>query len=191
MPDTELIHSSADVPSTLLYALDSGLQVMVDEPQPEARARTLSRAEAGKTERGVFCLIHPDWIFGPSQTMAIDDGHNKGKYFVQPRVNFTGVTAYFGGERIDQGRRRFGSAAVSWHRDWLELPKKILWPAPPDVAKWYRRIVAHLSSGLIVKAGVHRYRVSRGVLADTAPSACLPPFDFIPWGADVLKRPVS
>jgi hypothetical protein len=189
MPDKEFIHSTVDVSSTLLYALDSGLTVMTDESQPDPQPRTLSRTEAASSERGVFYLIHPEWIFSDFQTMVISGGYQAGKYFIQPRVNFTGITIYFGGERIDQGRRRFGDCVVSWHRDWLEVPGNVLRPAPPDVAKWYKRILKHLSSGIVVRAGVHRYYVSRGVLADPSAIECIPPFDFIPWGPEVLKRP--
>jgi hypothetical protein len=190
MPDREFIHSSADVSSTLLFAIDSGLQVMLDEPQPEPQPRMLTRADAASLDRGVFYLFESNWVFGPIQTMDIPAGYNKGKYFVQPRVNFTCVSVYFGGERTDQGRRRLGSASVSWHRDWLELPRKVVRPAPPEVRDWYKRIVAHLSSRIVVTVGVHRYHVSGGVLADPGASKCLPPFDFIPWGDDVLRRPL-
>lgn len=191
MPDREFIHASADVSSTLLLALDSGLLVMLDEPQAEPTPRMLSRADVAHLKEGSFYLFRSSWVFGPFQTMAILAGFNEGKYFVQPRVNFTAVSVYFGGERLDHGRRILGSCSVSCHRDWLQLPEKVVLPAPPEVRQWYERIVAHLSSGIFVEAGVHRYCVSPGVLSDLSASKCLPPFDYIPWGAHVLKRPVS
>src|SRR5215510_14046028 len=105
MPNTEFIHSCADVSSTLIFALDSGLQIMIDEPQSEPEPRMLTRAHAAQTKSGVFSLIHPEWIFGLFQKMAIPSGFNQGKYFFQPRTNHTAVSIYFSGERIDQGRR--------------------------------------------------------------------------------------
>jgi len=76
---------------------------------------------------------------------------------------------------------------VSWDREWLEMPAKIVHAAPPDVREWWKRFVAHLSSGVVIKAGVHQFHVARGVLADPNSNKCLPPFDWIPWGSEVLQ----
>lgn len=187
MPDREFIHSSPDVASTLLYAIDSGLQVRLDEPQPEPRPRMLTRTDVVDITEGVFFLSRPEWVYGPLQPLSISRGHDRGKYDFSPRVNCSPITVLFQGERVDQGRRRLGDCVVSWHRDWLEMPAKIVRPTPPDVQVWFKRIEAHLSSGLVVKAGVHRYYISRGVVADPTSIECLPPFDFIPWGSEVLE----
>jgi hypothetical protein len=186
MPDREFIHSTADVASTLLFALNSGLLVMVDSPQQDPSPCMLTPEEAAKVERGSFYLFRPEWVFGPFQTMVIPSGHNEGRYFVQPRTNFAPVSVYFPGERIDHGTKRFGGAVVSWHRDWLEMPAKKVRPTPAEVQEWFKRINKQLSTKIVIPAGVHRYHVCKGVLADpTAPDA-LPPFDYIPWGKDVL-----
>jgi hypothetical protein len=169
----------------LIFALDCGFRVIHDEPQAEPIARILSRDEAVSMVKGQFHLFRADWVYGPFQTMPISAGYNRGKYFVQ-RVNFAPIAVYFQGERSDEGRRRFGSCSVSAYRDWLELPAKVVRDAPSDTDLWFKRIVGHLSSGIIVKAGVHKYRICKGVLADPEALQCLPPFDFIPWGADVL-----
>ncbi len=186
MPDREFIHSTIDVTSTLLCALDSGMRVRLDEPQPAPHPFMVERTDVADLERGIFFLFRPQWLYGPFQAMAISGGHNLGKYTISPGVNHSAVSVYFQGERIDQGRRRFGSCVVSWHRDWLEMPAKIVRPTPPEVEVWFKRIVKHLSSGIVIKAGVHRYRVCKGVVADPDVRNCLPPFDFIPWGDDVL-----
>ncbi|MBI5764010.1 MAG: hypothetical protein HZA51_10845 [Planctomycetes bacterium] len=187
MSDREFVHSTIDVASTLLFALDSGMQVIVDTPQLEPRPQLLSLSQAAKMEKGVFYLFRPEWVSGSFHTMMISSGYNKGKYFVQPRTNYTAITASFHGERIEQGLRKLGCAIVSHHRDWLELPAKIVRPAPPDAKEWFKRIVSHLSSGVIVRAGVHKYHICKGVLADHAFGQCLPPFDFIPWDESILK----
>lgn len=187
MPDREFIHSSADVASTLLFALDAGFEVRLDAPQPEPRPYMLARDEAATMEKGSFYVFRPEWVYGPFQTMMISDGYNAGKYFVQPRVNYAPIAIYFQGERLDKGRRRFGSAVVSSYRDSLVMPAKELRPSPPDMQSWFKRFVSHLSSGFVVKAGVHKYHISRNVAHDPAADECLPPFDFIPWGTEVLR----
>lgn len=181
MPDKEFIHSSADVPSTLLYVFDSGLQIIHDEPQAEPQPRFLTRAEAANLMKGSFYVFQPDWVFGTLQTSAIQEGHNKGKYYLHPRTNYTAVSVHFHGERTDHGQRRLGSCTVACHSVWLQQPQKTIQTATPEVRQWYKRIVAHLSSKVVIEAGVHRYCVTRGVLADPTASACLPPFDYIPW----------
>ena len=92
MPDREFIHSASDVASALLYAIDSGLQVMLDSPQTQPIPRVLTRDEAAKTEQGVFYLFRPEWVYGPFHMMDISGGYNKGKYFVQPRTNFAPIS---------------------------------------------------------------------------------------------------
>lgn len=186
MPDREFIHCSADVASTLLYALDSGLQVRLDEPQQEPRPCMLTRADAAVIKGGVFFLFRPEWVFGPLQIRPISSGYYAGQYHISPRVNYAAITVSFHGERMDQGRRRLGGAIVSCHRDWLEMPAKVVHVPPPDVKVWFKRIVAHLSSGIVVEAGVHHYRICKGVVADPTAGECLPPFDFIPWGPEVV-----
>lgn len=190
MPDREFIHTTSDVASTLMYALDSGLQAMLDAPQPESEPRMLDRSEVVNIERGCFELFRPEWVFGALETTVISSGYNRGKYFVQPRVNYAGVSLYFHGERMDHGRRRLGGAAVSFHREWLEVPAKIVRATPPEVEVWFKRIVAQLSSGITVMAGVHKYHISKGVMADPTATECLPPFDFIPWGPEILQHPI-
>jgi hypothetical protein len=181
MPDRELIHSLSDVASTLLYALDLGFQVRLDDPQPEPRPRLLSRSEISRIERGVFVLFRSEWMHGQLQIMPISSGHNSGKFFVSPSVNYSGITVYFSGERLDQGRRRLGDCMVSFDREWLELPAKVMKPTPPEVGVFFRKLLRHMSSRVVIKAGVHRYEICRGVIGDPAIGRCLPPFDFIPW----------
>src|SRR5712675_1432260 len=111
MPNRELIHSFSDVSSTLHYALDLGLQVRLDDPQPEPRQRLLDRSEISGIDRGVFMLFRSEWIYGPLQFVPISDGHNFGKYFVSPSVNCSQISIYFGGERLDEGKRRFGGCS--------------------------------------------------------------------------------
>ena len=188
MPDREFIHTTSDVTATLLFAFDSGLQVMVDEPQTEPRPRNLTRDDVPRIEKGSFHLYQSAWIFGPFQTMEIPVGFNRGKYFVQPRVNYSPISVFFAGERDHQGRRRLGSGVLSYHRDWLELPARIVWPTPPDVRAVYKSVASHMLSGNVVSAGVHRYHICRGVDADARSGQCLPPFDFIPWGREMTER---
>ena len=186
MPDREFIHSTADVASTLLYAFDSGFQVRLDEPQLEPEPRMMSREEVANVVRGAFFLIRPEWVFGPLHTMKISGGYNIGKYFVQPGVNYASITLHFQGERIDQGKRRFGSGVLSFDRDWLGLPANNVRLTPPDVQFWFKRILQHLFSKIVIKAGVHRYHVCKGVINDPTVAECLPPFDFIPWDKELL-----
>ena len=182
MPDREFIHSSSDVSSTFLYALDNGFEVMSADPQREPVPHMLSRDEAANASEGQLYVFRPEWVFGQLQLMAIPGGYNKGKYFVKPCTNFAPVFLYFFGERIERGRRKFGGGLVSYNREWLALPATAVNPTPPEVKVWFKRFVDHLSSGVVVKAGVHKYHVTKGVLADPAAAQCLPPFDFIPWG---------
>ena len=181
MPDREFIHATADVPSTLIFAINSGLQVMQNTQQTDPRPHILDRSEIDDIQKGDFYLFRPEWVFGPFELSRISEGHDRGKFFVRPRVNFTAVSVYFQGERVDEGRRRFGSCAISSHRDWLEVPGNVVRPIPAAVDEWFKRIVAHLSSGVFVEAGVHRYHLSKGVKADPGSDECLPPFDYIPW----------
>jgi hypothetical protein len=189
MYDAELIHSTADVPSALLYAMESGLEVMLDSPQPDPSPRFLSRTEVATMDQGCFYVFRPEWVFGSFQTSVISGGHNNGKYFVQPRTNFAPVTIYFSGERTEHGTRHFGAAAFSWHREWLEMPARIARPTPRGVQVWFKQLCAQVASGIVVKAGVHRYHVSTAITADPAAPRCKPPFDFIPWDEDVLRHP--
>lgn len=190
MADREFIHSSADVTSTLLYAFDSGLQVRLDEPQVEARPRMLSRTDVGQVDSGVLFLFRTEWVFGPYQIMPISGGYNVGKYDVSPGVNHASLTVYFQGERMNEGRRLFGSCVVSSHSEWLEMPAKVLHPTPPEVHLLFKRVVAHLSSGIVIKAGVHKYNVCKGVINDPDAVECRPPFAFIPWSKELL-HPVA
>lgn len=186
MPDREFIHSSADVGAVLQYLLELGFQIMVDEPQPTPVACVLTTEHATSTERGQFHVFRPEWVYGPFKVSPISGGYHRGKYDIAPRVNFAAISMYFHGERTDHGKRRFGSAAVSSYVDSLEFPANVVRPSPPDTDKWFKRIVGQLSSGVVVKAGVHKYHVTKGVLAEPDAATCLPPFDFIPWGTHVL-----
>ena len=51
MPDTELIHWSADVGSLLTYAISSEFQVMLDTPQQEPHPRTLLPSDLANIKR--------------------------------------------------------------------------------------------------------------------------------------------
>lgn len=186
MPDREFIHSSRDVSALLFYAMDCGFRIIDEEPVPEPAPRTLSIEEAAEMVKGQFFLFRPEWVYGPFHISEIPDGCDRGKYHVQ-RVNFAPIAVYFQGERLDQGVRRFGSCSVSSYRDWLEMPAKVVNEAPADTDLWFKQIVAHMSSGVFVKAGVHKYNICKGVIADPAATECLPPFDFIPWGPEVLQ----
>jgi len=188
MADRQFIHSSADVTSTLLYAFDTGLQVRLDEPQQEACPRILSRAEICRIDRGSLYLFRPEWSFGPFQFIQISEGYNVGKYFVSPGVNCVSLAVYFQGERINEGRRLFGNCVVSSQSEWLEMPAKVLHSTPTDVQILFKRIVAHLASGVVIKAGVHKYQVCKGVINDPDAAKCGPPFDFIPWSKEVLQQ---
>jgi hypothetical protein len=181
MPDCELIHSSSDVTSVLSYALQSGFLVRIDAPQREANVRLVGPSEAGEMQRGVFFLYRPEWIFGPFQFFPVPAGENAGKYFVSPSANCSPIKFYFSGERLDNGRRRFGACAVSYDRDWLELASRTTRRASPDVGKWFRHLVRHISSGVVIKGGKHNYGICRGVLLDPHLNRSLPPFDFVPW----------
>ena len=188
MPDREIIHCSKDVFSLLAYAIDSGMQVMVGAPCPEPLPWILNYEDLTGLERGVFYLFRSEWVFGAFQVMPIATGYNRGKFFVQPRVNYSPITAYFGGERETEGKRRFGGGTLSFHSDWLQEPGKTLHPTPPDVKGSFESLFEHLTSGVVIKAGVHRYDVCRGVIADPSAGRCGPPFDFIPWSDELLQR---
>jgi hypothetical protein len=123
MPDREFIHTSSDVTSTLVYALDSGLNVRLDEPQSKPVPCLLTREEIVDIKRGVFFLFRPEWVYGPFPTLAISTGYNAKKYSISPNANCSAVGVYFQGERMDEGRRRLGDCTVSWYRDWLEMPQ--------------------------------------------------------------------
>lgn len=187
MPDHELIHSAADVTSALEYGLDSGLELMLDQPQDMPRPRILTRRDIPNFDRGTFFLYRPEWVYGPWKMMRLTAGLNKGKFFVQPRVNFSPISLHFNGETIVEGRRRFGAGVISIHSDWLEHPAQALRATPRDVELRFKRMVTHLSSGLVIKAHVHRYIICRGVIASPDIQQSEPPFDFIPWGRDVLQ----
>jgi hypothetical protein len=188
MVSKRFIHSASDIVLTLEQFVKSGFQVIEDSPQDNPQPHFLSEDELSHVQKGSFCIIRPDWVFGPFQTMEITDGHNRGKFFLCPRVNYTCVSISFQGERVDHGRRRFGDCVVSCHRDWLKLPKKELLQTPAEVVEWYNKICRRLSSGTVIKAGGHKYHVTRSVLADPTALECLPPFDFIPWNDMVLHN---
>jgi hypothetical protein len=182
MADRAFIHAAADVSSTLAFALDSGLCVIdAGMEQSKPFPNKLERTDVAQRQKGVFYLFSPEWVFGPFQFDQIQEGYYRGNFSIQPRVNFAAVTVYFQGERMDQGQRRFGDCLVSSHRHWLEVPGNVVRPEPPDVDEWFKCIAAHLASGIAIKAGVHRYGVTKGVLADPNRNEALPPFDFIPW----------
>ncbi len=189
MPDREFIHCAGDVASVLAFALDNGFQVRLDEPQPLPRPRFIDRNEVSQLDRGIFFFLRPEWIFGDYQITEILGGYNKGKYDISPRVNNSPITISFHGEREQEGRHKLGGAVVSCHREWLEMPAKVVHLSPPEVKDWYKKIVTHLSSGVSIKAGVHRYYLTRGVVADPHAGECLPPFDYIPWGPEVIHSP--
>lgn len=188
MPDREFIHSASDVASSLLYALDSGFHVCHCEPQYNASPRMLTKAQARHLSAGVFLLLRPEWIFGTLQVSRITAGVNRGKYFVSPGVNCAPITLYFQGERIEKGHRRFGAGVVSFDRDWLELPAHVIRESPPELETWFVQILDNLLSDISIKAGAHRYFISRGVVSDPSAAQCLPPFDFIPWSEVALKK---
>jgi hypothetical protein len=168
--------------------MDSGLRVMANTAFPTANPTELTIPEVSNLQRGDFFLFRPEWVFGPFQTMAISGGVSAGNYFVQPRVNFAPVSIFFNGESLERGRRRFGSGVISYHADWLEVPGTVVKPTPNDVKQWFKRLVEHLSSGVIVTGGVNAYLVCRGVLADPELDECLPPFDFIEWISEHFKE---
>lgn len=186
MAHREFIHASRDVVSLLTYLFDSGMQVMLDSPQPEPRPYIVPATEIPQIEKGAFFIYHKEWVFGAFQMYPVTGGCNDGKYFVQPRVNFSPISIQFSGERVDQGQRRFGAAAVSMHDDWLEMPGNHLHPRPPEVCEWFQQIVSQLSSRVVIRVGVHKYFVCREVLSDPLAVACLPPFDYIPWNSNLL-----
>ena len=153
MPDREIIHSTADVPAALAYAFDAGFQVMLDEPQIEPKPRLLAQSEVSSMARGVFYLFRATWVYGPIETMKIDAGCNQAKFFVKPRVNFSPITLYFGGERKANGQRQLGAGLVSFDRNWLELPRSVVRPTPTDVEVWHKKIFCHLTTGVFVRVG--------------------------------------
>jgi hypothetical protein len=186
MADREIIHCTADVANALYFVLDNGFQVAQDLPSEVPEPQMLTRSKVGGIQKGVFLVFRPEWLFGPFQFMAISDGANQGKFFLQPRVNYSAITLYFGGERVEKGQRMLGSGAVSFYREWLELPAKVLKPAPDDGPAWFKKIIAQLSAGIVIKAGKHRYEICRGVIADPSSAQCLPPFEFIPWNKELF-----
>jgi hypothetical protein len=191
MPDKEFIHSAADVTQALSFALASGFQIRLDAPKAKAEQRFLQKEEIGTLGGGVFLLLRPEWVYGEPQIAPIPRGHNAGLYTVSPGVNQSPITLYFGGERIDRGRRRFGAGTVSYHRDWLELPARVVRETPPEVAAWFKRITAHLLSQGVIHAGAHKYYLCKGVNTDPSAPECLPPFDYIPWNKGVISSIVS
>lgn len=181
MPHRELIHSESDVASALLYALDSGFQIRTDDAQPKPKPCILNRKQAAVSKSGVFYLFRPEWVYGEFQIMPISGGTNRGKYIVSPSVNHSPIVLYFSGERNATKRRRFGAGLLSFNREWLELPAKVIRRTPPEVELWFKKIFKHLSSGIAIKTGKHNYYICRGVMADHSREEALPPFDFIPW----------
>ena len=161
---------------------------MHDIPQKEPRPLFLKQEDINELKRGVFQLFRADWVFGAFQSWVIDDGHNQGMFFVQPRVNYSPITVHFLGERVVEGRRRLGAAGISFRRDWLAIPGNVVRSTPVEVEVWFRKIANFLTSGIVVKAGVHRYHVSKGVAADPNSSECLPPYDFITRAASINRR---
>lgn len=188
MPDREFIHSISDISAVLHYALGSGMQVMFDGPQPEPRPRFLAQEDVALRESGVFLLFKPEWVYGEFQISPVLQGHNAGRFFVQPRANFAPITVYFSGERVVDGRRKLGSGTLSFHRDWLEMPAKVMHPTPAEVEMWFKRVFAQVTSGAQVRVGVHRYHICRGVIDDPRAGECLPPFDYIPWNEGVVAE---
>src|SRR5688572_5941153 len=140
MPDREFIHSAFDVSAVLYYALGSGMQVIVDTPQPEPRPRMITTEDVPLYESGVFLLFKPEWVYGEFQVSLASAGHYAGKFFVQPRVNFAPVTVYFSGERLVDGRRKLGSGVLSVHSDWLEMPAKLTHSTPAEVKMWFKKV---------------------------------------------------
>lgn len=187
MPSQQLIHVNADIPRILDYALGAGFRVAIDGRSCGPRPKMLGSLEAHEAEPGAFFLVRPEWVFGPMQMSEISSGHYAGKYFLQPRVNFTGISLYFRGEGAEGNRRRLGDGFISWHREWLEMPAKVLHLVPSEVEVWYSDLARQLLSRVAVKAGVHSYKLTRGVLSDEQAAECLPPFDFIPWSVDLFK----
>ena len=181
MPHRELIHAAPDVSALLQYAFDMGLTIREDSPTSEPFPRFVKPAQSKNIDRGVFVLSRPEWEYGHLQILPINSGIYAGKFFVSPSINYASITVYFGGERSEGRFRRLGDGCLSFKRTWLEETTNKNKPAPPEVETCFKKIAKHLFSGVIIKAGVHRYNLCRRALADPEVERCLPPFDFIPW----------
>ena len=69
----------------------------------------------------------------------------------------------------------------------MELPAKAIRHSPAEVGVFFKKIVEHMSSGVVIEAGVHKYELCRGVINDPNVEQCLPPFDFIPWSKGIIS----
>ena len=98
MPDCEFIHAREDVQEALRHARTLGLRILPDTPRADNTTEPLTDAALESANAGVFQLFRPEWVADTLQIVRIDVGHNAGKYFVSPSVNFTSITLYFGGE---------------------------------------------------------------------------------------------
>ena len=183
MPDARLLYSIEDAHSILSYAIGSGLSVAIDEPSVEPKLSFLTKIDDGTNFKGVFNIFHPDWIFGELQFMEISGGYYRGKYFFSPRVNWTSISCYFGGERIEGKQRRLGSGDISFRPDWLEKPAMIIRKAPSDMAVWYKALLKLVDTGKKIRGAnmAYSYKLCKGAINAQKTENCLPPFDFIPW----------
>ena len=180
------IHCSADVRMLLRYAIDNSFQVIVDEAQSRPSPGIVHARDIGGLDRGSFYFVRPAWQFGTFQIEQMSSGIDKGKYDVAPRVNFACLSVLFQGERRIDRTRVLGHCDVTCHDSWLRMPEQEVVEAPPETKDWFKRLVRQLDSGVVIKAGVHRYHVTRSVIADPSALECRPPFDFIPWSREIL-----
>jgi hypothetical protein len=104
----EIIHASEDVPAVLRCAVDLGMIIQYDAPSERPEEHIVTEDQIGSYDRGIFMLYRPEWVFGKPQFQPINAGHNKGKFFQSPRVNFAPISLSMGGERLDGEFHRLG-----------------------------------------------------------------------------------
>src|SRR5262245_50265955 len=150
MPDRELIHAELDVSSMLLFAIDSGFQVLDDEPTKKQTPHILSRNEAESAKRGQFHLFRDEWIFGELQIMPITERYRVCFFHFMPLTNFSSIFVSFNGEWCDNNKLRFGGSVISLHKDWLEMPALIVRPYPKAAREWYTRFANNISSDVVI-----------------------------------------
>ena len=189
MPDREFIHSHEDVRESLRHAQRLGLTILPTEAREGDPTVALSDAEIESAEGKSFLLFQPDWVYGPLLSMRIGAGHNAGKYFVCPQMNFTAIKLYFQGEGDQAGLRRLGSGMISYKRDWLHDTANEIRASPPMVAQVYKALCKHMLSKYAIKAGVHRYHLCTDAARVALTEATVPPFDFIPWPPQAKAKP--
>ena len=181
MRNFEFIHSTEDVHRVLWIAAKLGLIIRDDSPAAEPHPKMVSTAAFNTLSAGSFMLYRPSWVLGPLQFEEITSGYNSGKYFQNPATNYSAVTAYFGGERLDENTPRLGNGDLSRDVDWYRPSDQTIHPAPPEVEIVFNEIRREIDTGRRLRGGVHNYAVLEGASKKLDKGSHLPPFDYIEW----------